>query len=88
MPDQVELIKKIKQVKAAHQQELMRKANVVGTGIGYARHGHRSTQQLCLVVMVSQKLPRELLDAEDIIPPELDGISVDVQEVGELRALD
>ena len=66
----------------------MGKANVVGVGIGFAQRGQKATKQLALVVMVSHKLPEELLAAEDIIPRELDGIPVDIQEVGKLRALD
>lgn len=88
MPDQVELLKRIKKVKAANQDLLLGKANVVGVGIGQARRGLKSNEQLCLVVMVSQKLPKELLSAEDIIPQELEGIPVDVRQVGELRSLD
>ena len=88
MPDQIELLQQIKKVKAAHQQMLLTKANVVGVAIGYARRDQSTTEQLGLVVMVSQKLPREMLAEKDLIPRELDGILVDVQEVGKLRALD
>ena len=87
MPAQSDLFDRAKRVKVAHQEMLMRKANVVGVGIGYAQRGQKLTSQLSLVVMVSQKLPRELLDAVDVLPSELDGIPVDVQEVGELRAM-
>jgi hypothetical protein len=87
MSEQAELFERAKQVKAAHQEMLMAKANVVGVGIGFARRGQESTNQLSLVVMVSQKLAIELLETKDIIPRELDGIPVDVQEVGELRAM-
>jgi hypothetical protein len=36
--------------------------------------------------MVSQKLPPEALTLQDRIPHEIDGVPVDVQEVGALRA--
>jgi hypothetical protein len=36
--------------------------------------------------MVKQKLPREQLSADDILPTEIDGVPVDVQEVGVIRA--
>jgi hypothetical protein len=87
MSDQSELMAHARRIKAAHQDMLMRKANVVGVAIGYAQRAQIPTKQISVVVMVSQKLPRELLDVEDIIPSELEGIPVDVQEVGKLRAI-
>lgn len=75
-----------RQVKNAHLAELMAKANVVGVGIGYLRRGGIKTDQVGLVVMVSRKIPRDRLSARDVIPEEIDGVPVDVQEVGELRA--
>jgi hypothetical protein len=58
-------------------------ANVVGVGVGY-RGGAR--QELALVVMVKQKLPRAQLREEDLLPQEIEGIPVEVRVVGELRA--
>lgn len=77
---------KIAAVKRARQAELLRKANVVGVGVGYRRQRGQQTDTVALVVMVSRKLPREQLAPEDLLPRELDGVPVDVQEVGELRA--
>jgi hypothetical protein len=88
MPDQVERIQRIKEVKLLHQEMLMAKANVVGVAIGIARREERITEQLGLVVMVSRKLPLEKLDEKDIVPRELEGIPVAVQEIGKIRALD
>ena len=77
---------KVAAVKRARQAELLRKANVVGVGVGYRRRRGQQTDTVALVVMVSRKLPREQLAPEDLLPHELDGVPVDVQEVGELRA--
>lgn len=88
MSHQEELYERAKQVKAAHQDMLLQKANVVGVGIGYAQRSSQATDELCLVVMVSQKLPDEALRPEDRIPRELEGVPVDVQQVGDLRAMD
>jgi hypothetical protein len=74
------------EVKRAYQAELMSKANVVGVGVGYRNRGGERTDEVALVVMVSQKLPREMLAPEDILPREIDGIQVDVQEVGWIKA--
>lgn len=88
MSEQAELFERAKQVKAAYQDTLLQKANVVGVGIGYAQLSHQATNELCLVVMVNRKLPDEALSPEDRIPRELDGVRVDVQQVGDLRAMD
>ncbi len=78
---------KIRDVRRRYQDELMAKANVVGVGIGRRQQGGESTQEPALVVMVSKKVPLWQLPPEDVIPTSLDGVPVDVQEIGELRAL-
>jgi len=78
---------RIRAVKAAHEAELMRKANVVGVGIGLRQRDGQYTGELALIVSVTHKVPPEELDAEDQVPREIDGVPVDVQAVGTLRAL-
>ena len=73
-------------VKRAYQAELMSKANVVGVGVGQRQKGGSKTDEVALVVMVSRKLPLASLAPDDILPSEIEGLPVDVQEVGELRA--
>lgn len=77
---------KIRSVRQAHENELMAKANVVGVGVGYRQQAGNRTDELALVVMVNKKVPLAQLAPEDIIPTSLDGVPVDVLEVGELRA--
>lgn len=86
MPDQSELYQHIQKVKDAYQDSLLKKANVVGVGIGFAHRNQQQTDQIALVVMVSQKQPKESLAPEDIIPAEIEGVQVDVQETGTLYA--
>lgn len=78
---------KASQVKRAHQAELMAKANVVGVGVGYRQVGGQRTETVALVVMVSRKLPLAQLAPKDVLPRRIEGVPVDVQEVGELKAL-
>jgi hypothetical protein len=78
---------KASQVKRAHQAELMAKANGVGVGVGYRQVGGERTETVALVVMVSRKLPAAQLAPQDVLPNEIEGVPVDVQEVGEVRAL-
>ncbi len=82
-----EEIARIRAVKAAHEDELLRKANVVGVGIGLRQRSGEYTGELALVVSVTHKVPLEELAPEDRIPGEIDGVPVDVQAVGTLRIL-
>ncbi len=75
---------KARAVKRARENELLSKANVVGVGLGMREKGGVRQDEVVLVVMVKQKMPRSQLAAEDIIPAEIDGVPVDVQEVGTL----
>ena len=73
-------------IKETHSAELLAKANVVGVGVGLRSRGGAQTQDVVLVVMVTQKMPPRMLAEEDLIPLEIEGVPVDVQAVGELRA--
>lgn len=73
-------------VKRQYQGELMAKANVVGVGVGFRTRGGERTDEVALVVMVTQKLPRSQLKPEDVLPRQIEGIRVDVQEVGPIIA--
>jgi hypothetical protein len=74
----------IRAVKQTYESQLMAMANVVGVGIGYRTYQGVRTQDPALVVMVSRKIAPELLSPEERIPAELDGVPVDVQEVGQI----
>jgi hypothetical protein len=76
----------VKAVKRAHENELLSKKNVVGVGIGFRQIAGTATSDLALVVMVSQKLPPAQLSEDDFIPAWIDGVPVDIQEVGEITA--
>jgi hypothetical protein len=81
-----EQMKRLQAVKARHESDLMRKANVVGVGIGYRKRTREMTEEPSIVVSVTHKVPHAMLDPEDIIPHELDGVPVDVRAIGRLRA--
>jgi hypothetical protein len=65
----------------------MSKANVVGVGIGFRHQKGQPTDTLALVVMVEKKVPDSQLAPKDVIPSEIEGVQVDVQEVGQIRAM-
>lgn len=77
---------KISEIQVKYIDELMEKANVVGVGIGLAKKDDDYTDEVSLVVLVDKKVPLEELEEEDIIPSELEGVRVDVQETGPLVA--
>ena len=72
-------------VKQAHEAQLLCRANVVGVGVGLRRRKGEIERQVAIVVMVTKKVPRMQLAPEDVLPWEIEGIPVDVQEVGEIR---
>ena len=80
------LFAQISAVKRQHEKDLLRKANVVGVGVGIRQRGGVRTGDLALVVMVRKKVAEDQLAPADRIPPEIDGVPVDVQEVGAIRA--
>ncbi len=79
-------VDRAKAVKAAHEPGLLRKANVVGVGVGLRRRAGAQSREVAIVVLVRRKVPRAQLAAEDIVPSEIEGVPVDVQEVGEIGA--
>src|SRR5215216_60954 len=56
--------------------------NTVGLGVGVKLVGGEPTGEPALMVSVTQKLPREMLAEDDLIPGELGGMQTDVLEVG------
>ena len=85
--DQQDALQRARAVKKTHQSILMAKSNVVGIGVGFAQQGQHITNKIALIVLVSRKLPRSMLSKEDIIPSEIEGVPVDVQEVGTIKAM-
>jgi hypothetical protein len=75
------------EVKRRHEQELLRKANVVAVGIGYGKRGGAQMEEVCIVVSVKNKVPLSKLKPRDVIPAEIEQVQVDVVETGEIRAL-
>jgi len=69
------------------EDELFKKANVVGLGVGEKiKHG-LPQGRLCAKVYVEKKIPKASLSKKDLIPQELSLIETDVEEVGRLMAL-
>lgn len=83
MPD----IEQLKTIKDIHTQTLLDKQNVIGVAIGYKYVNGVKTNELSIIADVSQKVPVESLNPEDIVPSQFDGITTDVIETGSINAL-
>jgi hypothetical protein len=81
-----DLTRRALRVKQTHEEELLSKSNVLGVGVGLRERGGQRGEQVALVVLVRRKLPAADLAPKDVIPSEIDGVPVDVQEVGEVKA--
>ncbi len=76
----------IQAVKARHEADLLKKANVIGVGIGLRMRQGRPVGSPALIVNVTHKVPLEQLRPEDRIPDMLDGVRVWVEAIGEVKA--
>ncbi len=77
-------IEQILEVKKRDQENLRKKMNVTGVGIGFKEAKNKTTGQLSLVVLVTKKLDPSQLPSQDLIPAEIDGIVTDVKAVGHI----
>lgn len=84
--DQEHAIAQAEAVQARYSEDLLGRAHVQGTAIGLAKVGGKVTSTVAVVVLVDHKVPESELAPEDICPKQLEGVRVDVQEVGVLRA--
>ena len=82
----IESYQKAMVVKEKHEEALLNKANVMGVGVGLRMRAGELTDDVVLVVMVTRKVPRAQLAPEDFVPSEIEGVPVDIQEIGHVRA--
>ncbi len=80
------MMETITRVQTAYTEFLMRLPNVVGVGVGLRKRGGVFTQEPVLVVLVTHKCALEDLSETDCVPPEIDGVPVDVQVIGHPHA--
>lgn len=78
----------INKIKIKHEKSLMKKKNVTGVMTAYKIINGVKTDKLSIVCLVTKKVNEYGLKDKDIIPNIIDGMSTDVIEVGEIKALD
>lgn len=79
-------LNEIRAAKAAHTAALMNRPNVVGVGIGRNVKGGVQTDELCLSVLVADKIAIEGLAPEALVPSTLGNIPTDVVQIGTVLA--
>ncbi|MEQ8326953.1 MAG: hypothetical protein RH951_07330 [Parvibaculum sp.] len=70
----------IEAVLRKHEDALLAYPNVNGVGIG-----ERAGQKV-IKVMVTKKVPESALQSGQVLPKQLDGCPLDVEEIGEIAA--
>ncbi len=80
-------IDNVRAIAQVSSNALLRKHNVVATGIGYKYTGGQRTDTLCIVCSVEKKVSISELKQQDRVPENIDGLPTDVVETGPIRAL-
>ena len=70
----------IEAVLRRYEDELMAYANVNAVGVG------EKSGRPVIKVMVVRKVPEDSLEPGQILPKELEGFALDVEEIGEIAA--
>jgi hypothetical protein len=76
----------IRGILSTHREPLLKRLNVVATGIGYKQTGGRKTATLCIICSVKKKVKADRLSAQDLVPTAVEGMPTDVVETGVIRA--
>ena len=69
-------------VQKKYTEMLLKISHVMGVAVGMEKKNGVYTGDVCLVVLVDKKRPAADLAPQDQIPTELDGVHIDVQEIG------
>ena len=70
-----------------NRDQLLKRSNVVATGVGYKITGGQKTSTLSIVCSVSKKVTASRLSSKDLVPATLEGTPTDVVQTGTIRAL-
>lgn len=68
------------------QKEMLKKANVIGVGVGPKETEGKTSDELSLKVLVKEKVSISALSSKDLIPKQMGGINTDVVRVGSVYA--
>jgi len=83
----LDAIKLVRGVRQEYARFLLSKPNVVACGVGFKESQGIVTDEPCIVVGVTKKVPQAQLTAQDLIPKVIaQDVKSDVVEVGQIRA--
>ncbi len=74
------------EAKRQHADTLLSRQNVVACGVGFKESEGQWSDEPCVVVSVTHKVPKAQLSPDDLVPQVLGAVKTDVQEMGTFRA--
>ena len=77
----------IKELLKRNRDQLLKRSNIVATGVGYKITGGQKTTTLSIVCSVTKKVAASQLSSRDMVPAMLEGMPTDVVQTGIIRAL-
>jgi len=80
-------LNRIRGILGSQRKQLLKRANVVATGIGFKQTGGVKAETLCIVCSVKKKVPPSQLTVQDLVPAVVEGTPTDVIQTGVIRAL-
>ena len=77
----------IRETLKRNREQLLKRSNVIATGVGYKITGGQKTATLSIVCSVAEKVAASKLLSRDMVPTTLEGTPTDVVQTGIVRAL-
>lgn len=70
------------------KENLLKKDNVVGVGIGKKKKNSEDLDDsYCIVVFVEEKVPEQQLSSKNLVPKQVDSVRTDVVQTGKIESL-
>ena len=77
----------IRETLKRNRDQLLKRSNVIATGVGYKITGGQKTTTACIVCSVTKKVTASQLSSQDMVPATLEGTLTDVVQTGIISAL-
>ena len=77
----------IRETLKRNRHQLLKRSNVIGTGVGYKTTGGQKTPTLSIICSVTEKVAASRLSSRDTVPTMLEDVPTDVVQTGPIRAL-
>jgi hypothetical protein len=77
----------IRETLRRNRHQLLKRSNVIATGVGYKTTSRQKTTTLSIICSVTEKVAASRLSSRDMVPKTLEDIPTDVVQTGPIRAL-